>query len=87
YLKVNYKSTITWKLATNYLRCNQNFHGHKHYDCALIRTHNWHQRVKSTFVHLHFMFCYDVGGHTVELALVTYMDVPNGAQHMLDKDL
>ncbi|KAF9231296.1 hypothetical protein BU15DRAFT_56335, partial [Melanogaster broomeanus] len=74
---------------TDYLRCNPSFHGHPHYDCALIRTHDQHgdQREKFAVVRLHFMFRYTVRGHTSELALVTYMDVPTGARRTLDKDL
>ncbi|KAG1897930.1 uncharacterized protein F5891DRAFT_1129641 [Suillus fuscotomentosus] len=30
YLKVQYESTTTWKLTTDYLRCNPSFHGHEH---------------------------------------------------------
>ncbi|KAF9245417.1 hypothetical protein BU15DRAFT_85700 [Melanogaster broomeanus] len=72
YLKVNYESTATWKLETNYLQCNPSFHGHPRYDCMLIHTHDQHgdQREKFAIVRLHFMFRYTVGGHTLELALV-----------------
>ncbi|KAG9310327.1 hypothetical protein JVU11DRAFT_9454 [Chiua virens] len=51
YLKVNYKSTVDWKLATYYLQCSPAFHGNEHYDCVLIQ-----EVGKQLFARLLFMF-------------------------------
>lgn len=87
YLKVNYESTVNWKLATNYLRCNPSFHGCKHRDCALILTLDKDRNNKIIFVRILFMFKFVVGNHTLELALVLPMDAPTGSRRSVDHDL
>ncbi|KIK17105.1 hypothetical protein PISMIDRAFT_47765, partial [Pisolithus microcarpus 441] len=52
YLKVKYVSTVDWEVATNYLRCNPNFHGQPRYDCALIQF----SETEAAFVRLIFLF-------------------------------
>ncbi|KAG2114095.1 hypothetical protein BD769DRAFT_1630026 [Suillus cothurnatus] len=52
YLKVNYKSMVDWKQATDHLRCNPQFHGSPRFDHALIQL-----TVDETiFVRLIFLF-------------------------------
>ncbi|KAG2741161.1 hypothetical protein P692DRAFT_201727134 [Suillus brevipes Sb2] len=87
YLKVNYESTVNWKLATDYLRCNPSFHGCERRDCALIRTLDKDGNDKNIFVRILFMFKFVVGNHTFELALVLPMDAPTGSRRSVDRDL
>ncbi|KAG1886323.1 uncharacterized protein F5891DRAFT_968902, partial [Suillus fuscotomentosus] len=86
-LKVNYESTVDWKLATDYLRCNPSFHGHERYDCALIRTLDKDRNNKNIFVRILFIFKYTVGNKSLDLALVLPMDTPLGACRTVDRDL
>ncbi|KAG1899028.1 uncharacterized protein F5891DRAFT_1190206 [Suillus fuscotomentosus] len=87
YLKVNYESIVDWKLTTDYLRCNPNFHGCERRDCALIRTLDKDGIDKCIFVRLLFMFKFTVSNHTFELALVLPMDAPTGSRGGVDRDL
>ncbi|KAG1793018.1 hypothetical protein EV424DRAFT_1548534 [Suillus variegatus] len=87
YLKVNYESTVYWKLTTDYLQCNPSFHGCEHRDCALIRTLDKDGNDKNIFVRILFMFKFTVSNHTFELALVLPMDAPTGSRRSMDHDL
>ncbi|KAG1899569.1 uncharacterized protein F5891DRAFT_1128965 [Suillus fuscotomentosus] len=87
YLKVHYKSVIDWKLATDYLCCNPNFHRHERHDCALIRTHDKDGNSKNIFAQILFMFKYSVGDQCLDLALVLPMDAPIGPRPAVDQDL
>ncbi|KAH7890820.1 hypothetical protein F5I97DRAFT_1799031, partial [Phlebopus sp. FC_14] len=44
YLKVNYESTVDWKLTTDHLYCNPNFFGCPQYDYNLL----WRKLLLST---------------------------------------
>ncbi|KAG1851348.1 hypothetical protein DFJ58DRAFT_729007 [Suillus subalutaceus] len=87
YLKVNYESTVDWKLATDYLRCNPSFHRCEHCDCALIRTLDKDGNNKNIFVRILFMFKFTVSNHALELTLVLPMDAPTGSRRSVDRDL
>ncbi|KAI5996963.1 hypothetical protein EDD15DRAFT_2528643 [Pisolithus albus] len=87
YLKVNYESCVDWKVATDYLRCNPNFHRREHYDCALIRTVDHHNNEKLTFVRFQLMFEYHIGGEALHLALVTPFYFPSRERRAIDKGL
>ncbi|KAG2140624.1 hypothetical protein DEU56DRAFT_734807, partial [Suillus clintonianus] len=84
YLKVNYESTVDWKQATDYLRCNPSFHGQPRYDCALIQLNP----ERSVFVKLILMFkCHlpDVG--SFEFALVQPYTAGTGISRRIDREL
>ncbi|KAG1898398.1 uncharacterized protein F5891DRAFT_955435, partial [Suillus fuscotomentosus] len=87
YLKVNYESTVDWRLTTDYLRCNPSFHGCEHCYCALIQTLDKDGNDKNIFVQILFMFKFTVSNHTFELALVLSMDAPTGSRQSTDRDL
>ena len=89
YLKVNYESAMDWKLATDYLRCNLNFHGSQRYDCVLICTHDKDGNTKHIFARLLMMFQYVLNRDhdPLDLALVQPMDAPTGNSHTIDRDL
>ncbi|KAG2045880.1 hypothetical protein BDR06DRAFT_900074, partial [Suillus hirtellus] len=74
YLKVNYESTVDWKLATDYLWCNTSFCGHERYNWALIHTLNKDRNNKNIFVRILFIFKYTVGNKSLDLTLVFPMD-------------
>ncbi|KIM54644.1 hypothetical protein SCLCIDRAFT_136378, partial [Scleroderma citrinum Foug A] len=57
YLRVNYESHVDWKIVTNYLQCNPDFHGRERYDCALVCTIDHHNN-KLIIVQFQFMFEY-----------------------------
>ncbi|KAG1835880.1 hypothetical protein DFJ58DRAFT_847294 [Suillus subalutaceus] len=75
FLKVNYESAVDWKLTTDYLRCNQSFHGHERCDCALIHTNDKDVNDKNIFVHILLMFKHMIGSKVFDLALVLPMDL------------
>ncbi|KAG1891827.1 uncharacterized protein F5891DRAFT_1131475 [Suillus fuscotomentosus] len=87
YLKVNYESTVDWRLTTDYLQCNPSFHGCEHRDCAMIWTLDKDGNDKNIFVRILFMFKFTVSNHTFELALVLPMDAPTGSRQSTDHDL
>ncbi|KAG2065452.1 hypothetical protein BDR04DRAFT_1130398 [Suillus decipiens] len=84
YLKVHYESTVDWKLTTDYLRCNPNFHGQPCYDCALIRFTS----EATVFARLIFMFKCQLEDHrSHEFALVQpYTASIVGAPRRLDRE-
>ncbi|KIK77497.1 hypothetical protein PAXRUDRAFT_166671 [Paxillus rubicundulus Ve08.2h10] len=84
YLKVHYKLLVIWRKATNYVCCNPLFHGHPHYDCALIQL----TPTQTAFIHLILMFtCKITGFRVLQLALVQPYTAGIGAQHQLDHQL
>jgi len=85
YLKVNYESTVDWKQATDYLRCNPSFHGQPRYDCALIQL----TPERSAFVKLILMFkCHlpDIDG-SFDFALVQPYTAGTGSHRRIDREL
>ncbi|KAF9455138.1 hypothetical protein BDZ94DRAFT_1180597, partial [Collybia nuda] len=72
-IKVSYESLVTWKMHTDYLRCNPLFHGAPRYDCVLI-----HDTSGNYFGQLLFMFTHNInasGQHTdIPLALIQPFD-------------
>lgn len=86
YLRVNYESHIDWKIVTNYLQCNPDFHGHEHYDCTLVCTIDRHNN-KLIIVQFQFMFEYIVGDVTLCLALVMPLDFATGKACVINEDL
>ncbi|KIK92437.1 hypothetical protein PAXRUDRAFT_13237 [Paxillus rubicundulus Ve08.2h10] len=87
YLKVHYESAVDWKLMTNYLQCNPNFHGQERRDCVLIHMRDKDQTDHNIFACLLFMFKYTVGDITLDLALVQPLDLLTGSRHSVDRDL
>lgn len=85
FLKVNYKSTVDWRLATDYLQCNPSFHGHEQCDCILICINDKDGNDKNIFVHILLM--HTVGSKVLDLALVLPMDLRMGLQLAIDWDL
>ncbi|KAI6017728.1 hypothetical protein BKA83DRAFT_4058855 [Pisolithus microcarpus] len=83
YLKVKYVSTVDWEVATNYLRCNPNFHGQPRYDCALIQF----SETEAAFVRLIFLFTCQVAtlNDTFQFALVQPLTAGTGVRK-LDRD-
>ncbi|KAK1220496.1 hypothetical protein PQX77_016731 [Marasmius sp. AFHP31] len=73
FLKVNYKSYGTWKVTTDYLRCNPNFFGQPRYDFVLF-TGDVDQPVFGQIKHL---FVCKLGGTQYALALVQPYKVVN----------
>ncbi|KAG2123632.1 hypothetical protein BD769DRAFT_1741799 [Suillus cothurnatus] len=85
YLKVNYKSTIDWKQATDYLWCNLSFHGQPRYDCALIQL----TPERSAFFKLILMFkCHlpDIDS-SFDFALVQPYTAGTGSHRRIDHEL
>ncbi|KAG2123848.1 hypothetical protein DEU56DRAFT_873379 [Suillus clintonianus] len=84
YQLVNYKSVVDWRQTTNYLRCNPHFHGHLHYDCALIQL----TQDISVFIQLILMFkCQLPDVSSFELALVQPLTAGViGAPRRIDRD-
>ena len=83
YLKINYESKVTWKQATDYLRCSENFHGRPRYDFVIVQTVE-----KRIFVQLIYIFTVTVSKVKYPLALVQPFNalVPNDTVEK-DRDL
>jgi hypothetical protein len=82
YLKVNYKSTVDWKQATDHLRCNPQFHGRPRFDHALIQL----TAEKTAFVRLVFMFkCCISNIGSFEFALVQPYMAGIGVPRRMDR--
>ncbi|KAI6139509.1 hypothetical protein BKA82DRAFT_4020029 [Pisolithus tinctorius] len=67
YLKVNYESSVDWKIVTDHLRCNPSFYGQPWYDCALIQL----TETETAFVHLISIFtCNVLGVGSISLTFI-----------------
>ncbi|KAI6148872.1 hypothetical protein BKA82DRAFT_22629 [Pisolithus tinctorius] len=81
YLKVNYKSCVDWKLATNHLRCNSQFFGTPRYDCAYVQLTS----TQTAFVRLITFFTCQIHGYgELQLALVQPYTASVGRERELD---
>lgn len=65
YLKVSYESLETWRLATDQLRCNPNFHGAPRYDFIIFNTISG-----PVFAQLRYIFVCVIDGTKYPVALV-----------------
>ncbi|KAI6030769.1 hypothetical protein F5J12DRAFT_779833 [Pisolithus orientalis] len=84
YLKVNYKSSVDWKVITDHLRCNPSFYGQPQYDCTLIQL----METDTAFVHLISIFTCDVPGvGSISLTFVQLLTAKVGGTHQIDIDL
>ncbi|KAI6141985.1 hypothetical protein BKA82DRAFT_125161, partial [Pisolithus tinctorius] len=73
YLKVNYKSSVDWKVVTDHLRCNLSFYGQPWYDCALIQLTD----TETAFVRLISIFtCNILGVGSINLAFAAPCNNP-----------
>jgi len=82
FLKVQFESTVTWQLLSDYLRCTPQFHGVPRYDCVIIRTVD-----RVIFGRLLFIFTIVEGSTTYPLALIHPYDAASGPQRRKDRDL
>ncbi|KIP05748.1 hypothetical protein PHLGIDRAFT_73799 [Phlebiopsis gigantea 11061_1 CR5-6] len=83
YLKVDFESTVTWCMLTDYLHCNPSFWGHPRYDGVAINA----SEGKTMFGQLEFVFTCYVHGKTVPLAMILPYDAPIGPVLRKDKHL
>ncbi|KAK1215605.1 hypothetical protein PQX77_021784 [Marasmius sp. AFHP31] len=84
YLKVNYESYETWKLTTDYLRCNPSFHNRPRYDFVLFSAGSVSE---PTFAQLKHLFICEVGGEKYALAYVQpYKVITVGRRPQSDRD-
>ena len=61
---------VDWTTKTDFLRCNPNFWGHPRYDFAITNSSSQGK----VFVHLVFLFTYQVGSSIHPLALVQALE-------------
>ncbi|KAG1743670.1 uncharacterized protein EDB91DRAFT_1236667 [Suillus paluster] len=84
-IAINHENSADWKQSTDHLRSNPSFHGHPHFDCALIQL----TAERAVFVRLILMFkCElpDIGAF--QFALVQpYTTGVVGGSHRIDQDL
>ncbi|EKM49340.1 uncharacterized protein PHACADRAFT_33518 [Phanerochaete carnosa HHB-10118-sp] len=73
-LQVDYKSTVTWELIEDKLRCSPDFHGHLRYDTIIFRD----GPNTFTFAWLVSIFICQTDGHRPPVALVQPFDVGIG---------
>ncbi|KAI5996912.1 hypothetical protein F5J12DRAFT_907015 [Pisolithus orientalis] len=82
YLKVNYKSCVDWKLATDHLRCNSQFFGTPRYDCAYVQLTS----TQTAFVRLITFFMCQIHGYgELQLALIQPYTASVGQERELDQ--
>ncbi|KAL0059305.1 hypothetical protein AAF712_013953 [Marasmius tenuissimus] len=73
FLKVNYESYHTWKIATDYLRCNPNFFGQPRYNFVIFTG----AMDEPVFAQIKHLFVCELGGTKYALALVQPYKVVN----------
>ena len=85
YLKVNYESTVTWRMETDHLRCSPDFFHHPRYDCILFKTDT---RAGVQFARLKDIFLVYVDNKPYPIAMVEPFDViPEAQRSVEDCDL
>ena len=62
---------MTWKTATDYLRCSPKFYGQPHYDYVIVQTFQ-----KPIFGQLVYVFSITIGTTKYPLALIQPFDAP-----------
>ncbi|KAK1215109.1 hypothetical protein PQX77_022305 [Marasmius sp. AFHP31] len=83
FLKINYESKETWQLATDYLRCNPNFHNSPRYDYIIFDTQG-----SPVFAQLKYLLVAEVGTEKYPVAYVqSYRLISMGRQTRSDRDL
>jgi hypothetical protein len=82
YLRINYKSMVTWQNNTDYLRCNESFHHHERYDHVLVANEGG-----SFFARLLSLFQYQTDTQSHSLALVRVYGRPPGSIRRKDREL
>ncbi|KIJ59110.1 hypothetical protein HYDPIDRAFT_177922 [Hydnomerulius pinastri MD-312] len=84
YLKVNYESTVDWKVHTDHLCCNPAFFDSSRYDCTLIQLTN----EKTAFARLIFMFTCTVPNiSSFQFTLIQPYTAGIGAARRFDRDM
>ncbi|KAG7088001.1 hypothetical protein E1B28_012040 [Marasmius oreades] len=84
YLKVNYESYETWRVATDFLRCNPRFQNQPRYDFVIFRTEN----DGLMFAQLKHLFTCAVGAEKYAVAYVqSYKVVAFARRSRSDKAL
>ncbi|KAI6008905.1 hypothetical protein F5J12DRAFT_936001 [Pisolithus orientalis] len=84
YLKVNYKSSVDWKVVTDHLQCNLSFYGQPQYDCTLIQL----METDTAFVHLISIFTCNIHGvGSISLAFIQPLTAKVGGTCQIDIDL
>jgi len=83
YLKVNYKSSITWREETNFLRTNPSFNKQPRYDYVLIQVDNSQNGQTCICAQLLEVFGITIHGTVYHIALVLPLDehIPMGEGH------
>uniref|UniRef100_A0A8H8CJT9 Uncharacterized protein n=1 Tax=Psilocybe cubensis TaxID=181762 RepID=A0A8H8CJT9_PSICU len=84
-MEVFYRSLIDWRIESNILQTNPDFHHKKRYDFTLIKV----EENKCIFVQLLYIFGIQLDGNqTLYMALVLPLDVPRSlSNRRRDKDL
>ncbi|KAI0826546.1 hypothetical protein BC628DRAFT_1536449 [Trametes gibbosa] len=70
YVKVNYESKVTWRLLTDHLRCNEDFHGVHRLDGIIFQL----SAEEPCFGRLHLVFVYTYNKIKYPIALVQVFD-------------
>lgn len=81
FIKVRYESLDTWRLATDYLRCNPKFRDGPRYDFIIFKG-----ITEPVFAQMHYMFVSQAQNQDYPLALVQAYKVVH-ARSRTDKDL
>ena len=76
-LRVNFESTVDWRVTTNLLRVNPKFHGKPRYDCVVIKVDD----NSYIFARLLFIFQLKVFEKEYHIALVLPLDIPPGLKN------
>ncbi|PPQ74821.1 hypothetical protein CVT26_005455 [Gymnopilus dilepis] len=77
FVKVAFMSTVDWKINTNILRANPNFHNRPRYDYGIIQV----LQDQHIFAQILYIFRFDYMGTVYNLALILPMDVPRTMQN------
>ncbi|OSC97911.1 hypothetical protein PYCCODRAFT_1418559 [Trametes coccinea BRFM310] len=84
YLKVEYESTVDWKLETDYLRCSPSFYGSERYDHVIYKPSG---EETYRFGCLRLLIIYELRGTNYPIAYIEELDVVQGVRRRIDRDL
>lgn len=72
YIKVNFELVINWRITTDILQANPNFHSHPHYNYVLIQM----ETGSCLFAKLCYIFQMELDKSAYNMALILPMDIP-----------
>ncbi|KAH9910296.1 uncharacterized protein BXZ73DRAFT_58728, partial [Epithele typhae] len=83
YLKVSYRSQVTWKSETDYLRCSEQFHNVPRYDYIIYQLSSGHL----AFAKMRLVFAISIADTLYPIIYAERLNFPPGPRTKIDKEL